>query len=104
MSLMERSVFLLARNSRQADEKRAADANKKASNLDKAITKFMGFADPSYEPIQDIVDRNDRFQKVLNQQNDIIHGIPSIIYARSNWYMGISDLHINYNCMYMGIL
>ena len=65
----------MARNTRQTDEKRAADANKKASNLDKAITKFMGFADPSYEPIQDIVDRNDRFQKVLNQQNDIIHGI-----------------------------
>lgn len=65
----------MARSSRKSDEKNIAEANKKASNLDKAINKFMGFADSSYQPIQDINDRADRFQRVLNAQNEIIHGV-----------------------------
>lgn len=65
----------MARSSRKSDEKNVAEANAKASSLDKAINKFMGFADSSYQPIQDINDRADRFQRVLNAQNEIIHGV-----------------------------
>ena len=64
----------MAKSSKR-DDKRAVEANKKASNLDKAINKFIGFADPSYQPIKDITDRSDRFQQVLNAQNEIIHGV-----------------------------
>lgn len=65
----------MARSSKRSDERSAAEANKKASSLDKAINKFIGFADSSYQPIQDINDRSDRFQRVLNAQNEIIHGV-----------------------------
>lgn len=64
----------MARSSKR-DDAGVREANKKASNLDKAINKFIGFADPSYQSAKDIADRSDRFQQVLNAQNEIIHGV-----------------------------
>lgn len=65
----------MARTSKKADARNAEEAVKKASRLDNAINKFMGFADPSYQSLQDITDRSDRFQQVLNRQNEITHGV-----------------------------
>lgn len=65
----------MARQSKQENNRKIQDANAKAFNLDNAINKFMGFADPSYTPMQDISDRQTRFQRILTQQSEIIRGV-----------------------------